>query len=208
MLKSPLNISLLLVLAPVMLGAQDAPAQLSVQKLFESGQYDQLLQRVADDDAATPEAIYLAAQAALKLEPPDREAAKALHRRLEGSGDETSAWTFIARSAAAIVDHAADAALAAASQAVVLAPNQMLAHYQLGMAHAEKRAWPSAVAAFEKATTLDPAFAYAHYYGGMSSYQAKRLDKMAASFERFLKLAPQAPERPAVEALMRTMRGR
>ena len=81
-------------------------------------------------------------------------------------------------------------------------------HYQLGMAHAEKRAWPSAAAAFEKATTLDPTFAYAHYYAGMSSYQSKRLDKMAASFERFLKLGPQAPERPAVEALMKTIRGR
>jgi hypothetical protein len=31
---------------------------------------------------------------------------------------------------------------------------------------------------------------------------------MAVSFENFLKLAPQAPERPAVQSIMRTIRGR
>ena len=40
--------------------------------------------------------------------------------------------------------------------------------------------------------------AYAHYMAGMSFYKAKRVDKMAVYFENFLKLAPEAPERPAV----------
>jgi tetratricopeptide (TPR) repeat protein len=182
----------------------------SAQKLFESGQYEALLERVAaaKDETAPPDALYLAGQAALKLEPPDRDAAKTAYERLEGEGDETRAWTFVARSAALLIDHAADPALAAAQRAVAIAPSEMFAHYQLGLAQGEKRAWANAAAAFEKATTLTPTFAYAHYYAGMSYYQVKRLDKMSAFFERFLKLAPQAPERPAVEAIMRTMRGR
>ena len=182
----------------------------SAQKLFESGQYEALLEQsaVATDEAAPPDALYLAGQAALKLEPPDRDAARTAYARLEGEGDETRAWTFIARSAALLIDHDADPALAAAQQAVAIAPDEMFARYQLGLAQGEKRAWADAAAAFEKATTLEPTFAYAHYYAGMSYYQVKRLDKMSAFFERFLKLAPQAPERPAVEAIMRTMRGR
>jgi tetratricopeptide (TPR) repeat protein len=195
------------VFAPLLVLAQDAQPP-TPQKLFESGQYDQLLARVADDDAATPEAIYLSAQAALKLEPPDREAAKAANRRLEQRAEHAPAWPFIARSAIALVDHQADEGLAQATLAVAAAPEQMFAHYQLGLAHAEKRAWAASAAAFEKAIALGPTFAYAHYYAGMTYYQVKRVDKMAAAFDHFLKLAPQAPERQAVQALMRTLRGR
>jgi hypothetical protein len=50
--------------------------------------------------------------------------------------------------------------------------------------------------------------AYAHYYAGMAYNKAKRVDLMATHFERFLKLAPAAPERPVVESVMRTVRGR
>ena len=180
------------------------PQQPAAQKLFESGQYDRLIQQVADDPAPSPEEVYLAGQATLKVEPPDREAAKLAYARLE-RGDE-HAWTFIARSATALVDHAADEALGAAKQAVGMGPDQMFAHYQLGLAQAEKRAWTNAAAAFEKATTLDPTFAYAHYYAGLAYYQTKRVDKMAVFFERFLKLAPEAPEASAVQAIMRSIR--
>lgn len=183
-------------------GAAAQPSQ--AQKLFESGKYDELIQLVNEDQWPSPEDVYLAGQAALKVEPPDREAAKRAYARLEG-GDENP-WTFIARSARALVDHAADEALATATQATAIAPDQMFAHYQLGLAYGEKKNMASAAAAFEKAATLNPSFAYAHYYAGMSYYQAKRVDKMAIFFERFLKLAPEAPEAPAVQAIMRSIR--
>ena len=42
----------------------------------------------------------------------------------------------------------------------------------------------------------------------MPFYKAKRVDRMAVYVEHFLELAPDAPERPAVQSIMRTMRGR
>jgi hypothetical protein len=49
--------------------------------------------------------------------------------------------------------------------------------------------------------------AYAHYYAGLMHYRAKQPDRMAIRFERFLQLAPDAPERPEVLQIMRTIRG-
>ena len=67
---------------------------------------------------------------------------------------------------------------------------------------------PAAADAFAKATEANPQMAYAHYRAGMNFYEAKRVDRMAQYFENFLRLAPNAPERPAVESIMRTVRGR
>jgi len=39
-------------------------------------------------------------------------------------------------------------------------------------------------------------------------YRANRPDRMANHFEQFLKLAPEAPERPEVTQIMKTVRGR
>ena len=66
----------------------------------------------------------------------------------------------------------------------------------------------AAAEAFVKATEADPRMAYAHYHAGMNFYKAKRIAQMAVYFEYFLKLAPDAPERPAVESIMRTIRGK
>ena len=82
------------------------------------------------------------------------------------------------------------------------------ARYQLGLVESARNNQPQAAAAFAKAAELDPQMAYAHYGAGMAFYKAKRVDKMAVYFENFLKLAPAAPERPAVLSIMRTVRGR
>ena len=82
------------------------------------------------------------------------------------------------------------------------------ARYQLGLVEAARNNHQQAAEAFAKATELDPQMAYAHYEAGMAFYKAKRVDRMAVYFEHFLKLAPNAPERPAVQSIMRTVRGR
>jgi lipoprotein NlpI len=71
-----------------------------------------------------------------------------------------------------------------------------------------RRDYGGAMEAFNRATELDPAFAAAHYNAGLASYRAKRVDLMANHFETFIRLAPNAPERPEVESILRTVRGR
>ena len=87
-----------------------------------------------------------------------------------------------------------------------MAPGQFHPTYQLGLALSGAEQWAPAAAAFEKATAVDPAHAYAHYYAGLAYSKIRRVDLMARHFEYFLKLAPEAPERPAVTALMRSIR--
>ncbi len=185
--------------------AQQAPPP-SIQSLFESGQYAQLIERVRADATPPPEQAYLAGQSSRKLNPPDNDQAKTWFGKL--GGDEANAWTWIGRSATAIVAGDKDKGIADAKKGVELAAGSFWAQYQLGLAYAEANDYRNGSVTLEKATTIDPAFAYGHYYAGMEYYKAKRLDKMAAFFERFLKLAPKAPERPAIESLMKSVRGK
>ncbi len=83
-----------------------------------------------------------------------------------------------------------------------------LAHYQVGLVQAQQVDYAAAAASFEQATENDPAFAYAYYYAGLAHSRLDRTDQMAINFERFLQLAPDAPEAPRVESLMRSIRGR
>ena len=82
------------------------------------------------------------------------------------------------------------------------------AHFQLGLVLAKREDWRGAAEAFDRTTQLGPSMAYAHYYGGLMHYRAGRPDRMAIHFEQFLKLAPDAPERPEVLQIMKTVRGR
>ncbi len=139
----------------------------------------------------------------LKLNQPD--AAKEAFRKLEGGDD---AWKAVGQSAVALTDNNKDAALAAARSAVSHNAKLAEAQYQLGRVLATTGDHPGAADAFVKATENNPQMAYAHYYAAMSFYEAKQIARMAVYFENFLKLAPNAPERPDVESIMRTVRGR
>ncbi len=195
--------SILVTTLALALPAQEPP---TIQSLFESGQFSQVIERVQAETAPAPQDLYLAGQSAHRLTPPDNEQARNWFGRL--GNDDFNAWTFVGRSATSVLSGDMDKAIADGRKAVELAPDSFFAQYQLGLAYAEAKDFRNASAALEKATTMDPAFAYAHYYAGMEYYKAKRVDKMAAFFERFLKLAPKAPERPAIESLMKTVRGK
>jgi tetratricopeptide (TPR) repeat protein len=82
------------------------------------------------------------------------------------------------------------------------------AHYQLGLVYAKRQEWPQAAAEFDRVLQINPSNGYAHYYAGLMEYRANHPDRMANHFEQFLKLAPDAPERPEVTQIMRTVRGR
>jgi tetratricopeptide (TPR) repeat protein len=188
----------LLIVLPA--AAARSTAQENARKVFEAGKYQAVVEQTASDDS--PAAQYLKGLAHLKLNQPD--VAKEAFGRL--AADE--AWKSVGQSAIALADGNQDAALAAAQAAVASNPGLAEAQFQLGVVLEAKGDHAGAAEAFVKATQANPQMAYAHYFAGMNFYEIKRIDQMAVYFENFLKLAPNAPERPAVESVMRTVRGR
>jgi tetratricopeptide (TPR) repeat protein len=181
--------------------AQDA----SPQKLFESGKYQEAIDSVKARSDAPQDQIYLRALAHRKLDQNDD--AKQAFGALAAAG-EGSAWREIGNSGNALLDGNMDAAQAAAKKAVEIDGNSPQAQYQLGVVEAARNDNGQAAEAFAKAAELDPQMAYAHYEAGMAFYKVKRIDRMAVFFENFLRVAPDAPERAAVQSIMRTVRGR
>jgi len=181
--------------------ARPVAAQDEASKLFESGKYQEAVERTSSETA--PEARYLKALAHRKLDQTDQ--AKDAFRQLAEAGE---AWQAVGESGIALADGNVDGAIAAARTAVERNAELAQAQFQLGQALDAKGENALAAEAFEKAATRAPQMAYAHYQAGMSNYKAKRIDKMAVYFENFLKLAPNAPEAPAVQSIMRTVRGR
>jgi tetratricopeptide (TPR) repeat protein len=173
------------------------------QQLYEAGQYDKAIRAVAALPDAPPNATYLSALSHVQLQ--QRDAAKADLAKLS-KGDEATPWGLVGRSATASLDGNATQSVDLAKRAVAMAPDDFFPNYQLGLAYSAAEQWEQAADAFEKASTIDPNFAYAHYYAGLAYSKGKRVSRMATHFEYFRKLAPNAPEGPAVETLMRRVR--
>jgi len=189
----------LLLAVTIAPAAQDA----SPQKLFESGKYQEAIDTVKKRSDASPEDVYVRALAHRKLNQNDdaKEAFGVLARR-------DGAWKEIGNSGTAMIDGNMDNAAAAARKAVDADGNSPEARFQLGLVESARNNQQQAADAFAKAAELNPQMAYAHYEAGMAFYKAKKVDRMAVYFENFLKLAPNAPERPAVQSIMKTIRGR
>lgn len=187
-------------------GGAAAQAPRSAQSLFESGQYEDALRVAREEQARTgPNAasIYLTAQALQRL-----ERANDARTALTGLAKFGPTWTAVGESDRAVLAGNRAMAVEAGKRAVALSPNDFHAHYQLGLALRAAENWQGSAEAFERAATIAPTFAYAHYYAGLSYSRVQRIDRTAEHFQYFLKLAPMAPERLAVESIMRTLRGR
>jgi tetratricopeptide (TPR) repeat protein len=174
-----------------------------VQKLFEAGEYQRVVE-VAQPDA-DPAVLYTAAQSHQKLGENDQ--ALQTYGAL-ASRDEGDVWHFIGLSAQQLMQDDTEGAVASARQAVAMNGGMAEAHYQLGLVLAKRQEWAAAATEFDRVTEINPSNAYAHYYDGLMQYRANRPDRMANHFEQFLKLAPDAPERPEVTQIMKTVRGR
>jgi len=188
----------LAILLPALAMAQD-PGE--IQRLFEAGRFQQVV--AASNPASPPDVLYFAAQSQQKLGAID-QAAQAFNQL--AARPEADPWHFIGLSGRQLVEGNADASVASARQAAAMAPDLPAGHFQLGLALARQQQWPEAAAEFEAASDRQPTNAYAHYYAGMMHYRANRIDRMAVHFEQFLKLAPEAPERPEVLSIMRTLK--
>jgi tetratricopeptide (TPR) repeat protein len=187
-----------LVFASVGLAAQDP----SLQKLFESGKNDEVVQQAGDGRASAPEDTYLAALASVKTD--NADGARAEYRRLAEREDEV--WRQIGASGVALVDHNAEEAVAAARRATEAAGDHPFAHYQLGLASSIANDWGSASAAFARSAELKTDFAYAHYNAGLAYQKDRNLGRAADFYGYFVTLAPDAPERGAVLGILRTLR--
>ena len=170
-----------------------------VQRLFQSGSYEQAVDAAREGD---PASTYLAAQALIKMERNDRAAAELT--RLGAS--DNAAWRLVAESANALLANDGGRALEVARRAVEADGNNPFAHYQLGQAAGKANDWNAAVAGFTRALELKPDFAYAHYYAALGYQRLRQLSKTAEHFDAFLRLAPDAPERSAVLAILRTIK--
>jgi tetratricopeptide (TPR) repeat protein len=191
--------AVLFLLSPSPLLAQSS----EVARLFEAGRYQQVIEGATPD--APPSVLYLAGQSQQKLGATDQ--AVETYARL-ASRPEDDPWHFIGLSAQQLAANDVDAALESGRRAAAMAGDLAEAQYQLGLVLAKRQEWPAAAAAFDAAAASNPSNAYAHYYGGLMHYRANRPDRMAIHFEQFLKLAPDAPERPEVMQIMKTVRGR
>ena len=197
-MKKLLFVSMIVV--PALASAQDTA---QVQKMFEAGRYQQVVEAAQPD--AAPGVLFTAAQSQLKLGASDQ--ARDVYGTL-ASRPEDDVWHFIGLSGQQLVDNDLNAAAESAERAVAMDDGLVEAHYQRGLVLAKKQDWRDAAAEFDRVSELNPSHAYAHYYGGLMHYRANRADRMAIHFEQFLKLAPDAPERPEVLQIMKTVRGR
>ena len=177
--------------------SQDA----SVQKLLERGAFNEAVQR-AEGERGNPESTYLAAQAFAKMD--NNDAARGEYARLrQGEGDD---WKAIGESGEALLAGDLETAMAAASRAVGANGDNPYAHYQLGLVANRQNRFEDAAAAFGRAVEIKPDLAYAHYYAGIASQRLKEIARMSQHLEMFLRLAPDAPERGTVSAILRTLR--
>jgi tetratricopeptide (TPR) repeat protein len=199
-MKQTVLTAAVLLFVPIAARAQD-PAE--VRKLFEAGKYQEVVELSGSE--ASPAVLYTTAQSQQKLGANDQ--AQATYGQLAARPDDDP-WHAIGVSGQRLIENDTNGALEAAQQATAAAGDMPEAHFQLGLVFAKRQAWQDAAAAFDRAADLDPSLAYAHYYGGLMHYRAKRPDRMAIHFEQFLKLAPEAPERPEVLQIMKTVRGK
>jgi tetratricopeptide (TPR) repeat protein len=170
-----------------------------VQRLFQSGAYEKAVEAAGEGD---PASTFLAAQSLMKLDRNDQAVAQMTRLR----ASENPAWRLIGESGEALIGNDAGRAVELARRAVDADGNNPFGQYQLGLSAAKANDWGTAVSAFTRSIELKPDFAYAHYYAGLSYQRQRQLSKTAEHFDAFLRLAPDAPERPAVLAILRTIK--
>ena len=179
--------------------ALTADQKADVQRMFQSGAYEQVVEAA---QGADPASTFLAAQALMKLNRNDGAAAEMT--RLKSSGNQS--WQLIGESGEALIANDTGRSVDLARRATDADGENPFAFYQLGLAASKANDWGTADAAFSRTIQLKPDFAYAHYYAALVHQRLRQLPKAAEHFDAFLRLAPDAPERSAVLAIMRTLK--
>ena len=204
--KCPVNRSIgilvaVLAVSNLLILSADASAgqKPEVQRLFQSGSFEEAAQAAQNGDPAT---LYVAAQAMVKGEQVDR--AREQYAQLKDTDDQ--GWRLVAESGEALLANDISRAVTLARQATEASGDNPFGFYQLGLAASRARDWGAASSAFGRSLELKPDFAYAHYYSALAHQRQRQLSAAADHFSAFLRLAPEAPERQAVQAIMRTLK--
>src|SRR5688572_26256119 len=111
-------------------GSSIAAQKADVQRLFQSGAYEQAVEAARDAD---PASTYLAAQSLLKLDRNDRAVAEMTRLR----ANENPAWRLIGESGEALIANDAGRAVEVARRAAEADGGNPFAQYQLGLSAAK-----------------------------------------------------------------------
>jgi len=200
-----LSAALALLAAPPVAAASPAALtgeqEASVQRLLERGALEEAVQKSAEEPDRA-ESTFLAAQALAKMN--NNGGAGERYARLREAGD--AAWKAIGESGSALIEGNVPAAMDAANRAVAANGDNPYTHYQLGLVASRQSNFQRAAQAFNRSAELKPDLAYAHYYAALAYQRVKQIPAMAEHFQTFLRVAPEAPERQSVQALLRSLR--
>jgi len=151
----------------------------SVQGLYESGRYQEVVNGVGAGDRSA---------------------------QLPEAGG-SAAWQAVSDLALALLrDDAGE--IDRGRQTAAAFPGDPFVQYELGLAHARRGDMAAAAEAFDRVTQADPRFAYGYYNGGLAYDRLNRTDLAITRLEMFVRLAPDAPERPEVASILQTVRAR
>jgi tetratricopeptide (TPR) repeat protein len=185
----------------VLISSAVSAEQNTVQKLIERGALQEAVER-ASGESDNVESTYLAAQALSKMN--DSGGAEERYNRLRES--DNAAWKAIGESGAKLVGGDTAGAMDATNRAVAADGGNPYAHYQLGLVAMKQNNFQRALEAFTRTLEIKSDFAYAHYYAGQAAQRLKQTSKMAEHFTLFVKIAPDSPERQAVQSILRSLR--
>jgi tetratricopeptide (TPR) repeat protein len=181
----------------------ETPRSSTIQALYESGEDREIVNRVKNsvsDGVSAPDR-WFAAQSQLRL-----------GLRNDAISDLAALTQTEADPAVQVAAQLAigrltndEAKLGQARAAAGAYPESLFVQYELGLSYAARNDFASAARIFDVCIATAPTFAYAYYQSALAYQHLDRPDIMANRFDRFVRLAPNAPERPEVESVLRTI---
>lgn len=180
-----------------------APGSSTIQAMYESGEDREIVDRVKNGvpNEVTGADRWFAAQSQLRLGLRN-DAINDLAALTQTGGDpavQVAAQLAIGR----LMND--EATLGQARAAAGAYPESLFVQYELGLSYAVRNDFASAARIFDVCIAAAPTFAYAYYQSALAYQHLDRPDIMANRFDRFVRLAPNAPERPEVESVLRTI---
>jgi tetratricopeptide (TPR) repeat protein len=175
----------------------------TIQALYESGEDREIVNRVKSSvpNTATGADRWYAAQSQLRLGLRN-DAINDLAALTQTDADP--AVQVAARLAVGRLTND-ETTLGQARAAAGAYPESLFVQYELGLSYAVRNDFASAARIFDVCIATAPTFAYAYYQSALAYQHLDRPDTMANRFDRFVRLAPNAPERPEVESVLRTI---